>query len=105
MKKLTKNSILNYDELKFLGDQLNRDYDDDNLRQVSVNLIAKLNGENEYSQIEKLNEANKQYEYVQKKLVEKNNSWDMDFLSMVYKFSLIFFVKVDFINRKIFGLY
>ena len=53
LKKLTKNSILNYDELKFLGDQLNRDYDDDNLRQVSVNLIAKLNGENEYSQIEK----------------------------------------------------
>ena len=53
LKKLTKNSIDYYQELKVLGIQLNRDYDDDNLRQISVNLIAKLNGVNQYSQIEK----------------------------------------------------
>ncbi|MDB2702783.1 hypothetical protein N9Z01_06780 [Flavobacteriaceae bacterium] len=53
LKKLTKNSINYYQELKNLGQQLNREHDDDNLRQISVNLIAKLNGVNQYSKIEK----------------------------------------------------
>ena len=53
LKNLTKNSINYYQELKTLGQQLNREYDDDNLRQISVNLIAKLNGVSQYSKIEK----------------------------------------------------
>ena len=53
LKKLTKNSIRYYQELKTLGIELNRDFDDDNLRQISVNLIAKLNGVSQYSKIEK----------------------------------------------------
>lgn len=53
LKKITENSINYYQELKMLGLQLNRDYDDDNLRQISVNLIAKLNGVSQYSKIEK----------------------------------------------------
>lgn len=51
--KITKQSIDYYEELKALGENLGRDYDDDNLRQISVNLVAKLNGENQYSNIGK----------------------------------------------------
>ena len=55
LKKLTASSIDLYDQMKALGNTLNRNYDNDDLRQIAVNLIAKLNGEYQYSSIKKHN--------------------------------------------------
>lgn len=53
LRDLTASSIDLYNQIKELGNILNRNYDDDNLRQIAVNLIAKLNGQYQYSSIEK----------------------------------------------------
>ena len=53
--QLTASSISIYDRIKDLGQLLNRNHDDDNLRQIAVDLIAKLNGQYEYSSVAKHN--------------------------------------------------
>ena len=50
--KLTASSIELYESIKKLGGKLNLDYDVDDLRQISVNLLAKLNGKMQYAEIE-----------------------------------------------------
>ena len=53
--EITISSIDLYKRIKALGLKLNRRFEDDNLRQIGVNLIAKLNGEYHYANIRKQN--------------------------------------------------
>lgn len=50
--KVAASSIEIYESIKKLGVKLNLDYDGDALRQISVNLLAKLNGKKQYAEIE-----------------------------------------------------
>ena len=50
--KLAASSIELYESIKKLGEKLNLDYDVDDLRQISINLLAKLNGKKQYAEIE-----------------------------------------------------
>lgn len=60
--ELSSSSLDHYERIKYLGNKLDRDYDGDDLRQISVLLLAKLNGKNQYAEIEKyeLIQSNKQ---------------------------------------------
>ena len=55
LEELTISSIDLYKRVKTLGLELNREFEDDNLRQIGVNLIAKLNGEYHYANVKKHN--------------------------------------------------
>ncbi len=55
LQEITISSIDLYERIKALGLKLNRGFEDDNLRQIGVNLIAKLNGEYHYANVRKQN--------------------------------------------------
>jgi len=56
--KLTASSIDLYESIKNLGVKLNLEYDGNDLRQISVNLLAKLNGKKQYAEIEQFDLLN-----------------------------------------------
>lgn len=53
LQEVTKNSLQIFDQLKKYSSRVNRDYDDDNLRQLSLNLLSKLNGKENFIDVEK----------------------------------------------------
>lgn len=53
LRRITHQAINFYERINLLGNKLEIRFDDSVLRRIAINLVAKLNGENEYSEIKK----------------------------------------------------